>query len=243
MDLSLRRVKRLLPDSEYQVVVQVVRARELPAAEVSRLTSLVRGWRDKYVDRAHRQSREARGKGKPRSTRGSESNENTMRQADIMDWVLERLGELGAAGTPAAPSAGDAKASTANRKKTPLPTKEEVRSAIGQPHVSTFGDFWAEFPEAPVEKLRKLLWSLVEAGEVELTTAGGIQLTAEEEVAFVEEVQTIEGVPVKRRAESGGIGRKHQDHFARTKVVRIHAHKRAQGARNQARRDRKGGGR
>jgi hypothetical protein len=241
MDLSLRRVKRLLPDSEYEVVRDVVRARELPANEVARLTSLVRGWRDKYSDRAHRQAREARGKGKPRSTRGARSNENTMRQTDIMDWVLERLGELGTDPRPerpkVAPGSGSSKGGPA------LPTKAEVRAAIGEPHVSSFGDLWAEFPEAPVAKLRKILWSLVEGGEVELSTAGGIELTAEEEVAFVEEVQAIDGVPVKARAGSGGISRTHQEHFRRTKVVRIRSHNRARGARNQARRDGRGGGR
>ncbi len=248
MDLSLRRVKRLLPDDEYQVVVDVVRARTLPDKEIARLTSLVRKWRDKYVDRAHRQSREARGKGKPRSTRGSESNENTMRQADIMDWVLARLGELGSAGAAgtekaASPSSGDAKGAGQGRPEPSLPTKADVRKAIGEPHVSSFGDLWAEFPEVPVHKLRKLLWSLVEAGEVELTTAGGIDLTAEEEVAFVEEVQAIDGVAAKGRAPRGGIDRRHQDHLARTKVVRIRSHNRSRGARNQARRDQRGKGR
>lgn len=103
MNLSLPRVKRLLPDSEYQAVHTVVWPHSLPAPEIASLRSPVRGWRDKYVDRAHQQAREARGKGTPRSTRGAASNENTMRQADIMDWVLERLGELEEAG--AAPAA------------------------------------------------------------------------------------------------------------------------------------------
>ncbi len=245
MDLSLRRVKRLLPDSEYQVVVDVVRARSMPGKEAARLATLVRGWRDKYVDRAHRQAREARGKGRPRSTRGSESNENTMRQVDIMDWVLERLSELQgtAAGKPGGgKGSGDAKPGAGSRGAAKLPSAADIRKAIGEPHVSTFGDLWAEFPEAPVEKLRKLLWSLVEEGEVELTTAGGIELTAEAEVAFVEEVQAIDGVSVNRRSGSAGIPRKHEEHFARTKVVRIRSHNRARGARNQARRDgRKGG--
>ena len=236
MNMSLGRVKRLLPDSEYQIVRQLVRAKGLPDEEVARLRTLVRGWRDKYVDRAHQQSREARGKGKPRSTRGSESNENTMRQADVMDWALERLDEL-AAESKAGPEAA---AAPTERSTTPVPSADELRKVIGEPHVSTFGDLWAEFPDTPVEKIRKVLWQLVEEGDVELTTAGGIELTAEEEVAFVEEVQTIEGVPVKRRTQDAGIDRKHQDHFARTKVVRIHAHNRARGSRKQARRDNRG---
>lgn len=236
MNMTLGRVKRLLPDSEYQVVRQLVRADSLPGAEISRLRTLVRGWRDKYVDRAQQQAREARGKGKPRSTRGSESNENTMRQADVMDWALERLDELAAGADGAAETA----AAPAERATTPVPSPDEVRKAIGEPHVSTFGDLWAEFPDTPVEKIRKVLWQLVEAGDVELSTAGGIELTAEEEVAFVEEVQAIEGVPVKRRTDHAGIERKHQDHFARTKVVRIHAHNRSRGARKQARRDSRG---
>ncbi|TVR64127.1 MAG: hypothetical protein EA422_07460 [Gemmatimonadales bacterium] len=235
MNMSLGRVKRLLPDSEYQVVHQLVRANSLAGEEVARLRTLVRGWRDKYVDRAHQQAREARGKGKPRSTRGAESNENTMRQADVMDWALERLDELAAAA-----EAGSEAAAPTERATTPVPSADEVRKAIGEPHVSTFGDLWAEFPDTPVEKIRKVLWQLVEAGDVELSTAGGIELTAEEEVAFVEEVQTIEGVPVKRRTRDAGIDRKHQDHFARTKVVRIHAHNRSRGARKQARRDNRG---
>ena len=234
--MSLGRVKRLLPDSEFQVVRQLVRADSLPGGEINRLRTLARGWRDKYVDRAHQQAREARGKGKPRSTRGAESNENTMRQVDIMDWALERLDELAAS----AEGAVETGAAPAERSATPVPSPDQVRKAIGEAHVSTFGDLWAEFPDTPVEKIRKVLWQLVEAGDVELTTAGGIELTAEEEVAFVEEVQAIEGTPVKRRSEHAGIDRKHEDHFARTKVVRIHAHNRSRGARNQARRDNRG---
>ncbi len=241
MNLSLARVKRLLPDREYQVVRTVVRAQSLPPAEIASLRSLVRGWRDKYVDRAHRQSREARGKGKPRSTRGSESNENTMRQADIMDWVLERLGELEEiVATPPE----EAVATDRPRSFLPIPSPDKLREAIAQPHVSTFGDLWAEFPEPPVEKLRKALWALVEAGEVELDTGGGVRLTAEEEVAFVEEVQSIDGVPVKRRARATGkLEEGHRDRFARTKVVRVRSHNRSRGARNQAKRDGRGKGR
>lgn len=84
---------------------------------------------------------------------------------------------------------------------------------------------------------------LVEAGEVDLTTAGGIELSAEEEVAFVEEVQQIEGVPVARRTRDKALGRQKQDQFARTEVVRIRAHKRSRGARYPAKRDSRGGGR
>ncbi|TVR51757.1 MAG: hypothetical protein EA421_14935 [Gemmatimonadales bacterium] len=240
MNMSLGRVKRLLPDSEFKIVAQVVDARSLPEQEITRLRGLVRGWRDKYVDRAHQQAREARRKAKPRSTRGADSNENTMRQADIMDWVLDRLTELEEAGAaqkgapagekPSAPAATDS-----------APTPDQIREAIAQPHVSTFGDLWAEFPDAPVPSLRKALWTLVEAGEVDLTTAGGIELSAEEEVAFVEEVQAIEGVPAARRTREKGLGKRQQDHFARTKVVRIHSHKRSSGARKQAKRDSRGG--
>jgi hypothetical protein len=237
MKMSLPRLKRLLTDSEYQVVVQVVRARSLPEGDIVRLRGLVRGWRDKYVDRAHQQSREARGKGKPRSTRGAESNENTMRQADVMDWVLDRLAEL-EGNDPSAGTSGDALAGSTTR---PLPSEDEVRKAIGEPHLSTFGDLWAEFPEVPVAELRKILWRLVEAGEVELSTAGGIELTREEDVAFVEEVEEIGGVSVERRAREQTIPRTHSDHFARTKVVRIRSHHRAKGARRQAKRDRGGG--
>lgn len=241
MDLSLARVKRLFPDSEYRVVHTVVRTGDLPEAEIQRLRSLVRGWRDKYVDRAHQQAREARGKKKPRSTRGAESNENTMRQADVLDWVLDRLTELEGQGAAEAdaPSSSPPASSTPS-SPTSLPSKEDVRSAIGEPHVSTFGDLWAEFPEAPVYHLRKLMWALVEEGEAELNTGGGVELTTEEEVAFVEEVHAIEGVPVKRRKEPRGRNlKKHQDRLARTKVVRIRSHNRSRGARNQAKRDRR----
>jgi len=245
MNMSLGRVKRLLPDSEFQIVAQVVDARSLPEAEIIRLRGLVRGWRDKYVDRAHQQAREARRKARPRSTRSADSNENTMRQTDIMDWVLDRLTELeeegssqkdaATGGKPGAPaSAGPAPAG---------PTPDQIREAIAQPHVSTFGDLWAEFPDAAVPHLRKALWALVEAGEVDLTTAGGIELSSEEEVAFVEEVQEIGGIPVSHRTREKGLGKQQQDRFARTKVVRIRAHKRASGARKQAKRDNRGGGR
>jgi hypothetical protein len=238
MDLSLRRVKRLLPDSEYKVVTRVVQARSLPPTEIARLRGLARGWRDKYVDRAHRQSREARGKGKPRSTRGARSNENTMRQADIMDWVLDRLAELEAV-PEARPRKGDRNARPASRA---APSPSEIRQALSLPHVATFGDLWAEFPDTPVAKLRKALWALVEAGEAELATGGGIQLKAEEEVAYIEEVHGIGGVRVQGRAPRDEAVRTHRDHFARTQVVRIRAHKRARGARDQVRRDRSGGG-
>jgi hypothetical protein len=238
MNMSLPRVKRLLPDSEYEVVRRVVRARSLSDGEISELRGRVRGWRDKYVDRAHQQAREARKNARPRSTRGAESNENTMRQADIMNWILERLSELE---SQAAGSSTDSAKGGAREEDAPSgPSREDVRRAIGEPHLSTFGDLWAEFPETPVPELRKLLWELVEAGEVELTTAGGLELTAEEEVAFVEEVQQIDGIPSARRGRSRDLAGKQQDHFARTKVVRIHAHKRASGARSQARRDNRG---
>jgi hypothetical protein len=242
--MSLGRVKRLLPDSEFQIVVQVVDARSLPEQEIQRLRGLVRGWRNKYVDRAHQQSREARRKAKPRSTRGADSNENTMRQADIMDWVLDRLTELEAAGASQTGASTKQKpsASAAADPASTTPTQDQVREAIAQPHVSTFGDLWAEFPDAPVPGLRKTLWALVEAGEVDLSTAGGIELSAEEEVAFVEEVQEIEGVPVARRTRDKGLGKRKQDQFARTQVVRIRSHKRSSGARNQAKRDSRGGG-
>jgi len=62
MNMSLGRVKRLLPDSEFKIVAQVVDARSLPEQEITRLRGLVRGWRDKYVDRAHQQAREAQRK-------------------------------------------------------------------------------------------------------------------------------------------------------------------------------------
>ncbi len=242
MNMSLGRVKRLLPDSEFRIVAQVVDARSLPETEITRLRGLVREWRDKYVDRAHQQAREARRKARPRSTRGSDSNENTMRQADIMDWVLDRLTELEEGESSA--TTGDKPSDPASTGPAPAgPTLDQVRDAIAQPHVSTFGDLWAEFPDAAVPHLRKTLWALVEAGEVDLTTAGGIELAAEEEVAFVEEVQRIEGVPASRRTRDKGLGKPQRDRFARTKVVRIHAHKRASGARNQARRDNRGGGR
>ncbi len=219
--MSLSRVKRLFPDSEYRVVADVVRAESLPEKEIQRLRKLVRGWRDKYVQRARQQAGEARGKRKPRSTRGSASNENTMRQADVMDWVMDRLAELeirgDGAGDPPQP------AGRSERSAGPTPSKEEVRKAIGEPHVSTFGDLWAEFPNAPVEKVRKALWALVEAGEVELNTGGGVELTGEAQVAFVEEVQSIEGVPVKRRSKEVANPERHEEQLARTKVVRIHS--------------------
>jgi hypothetical protein len=245
MNMSLGRVKRLLPDSEFQVVAQVVEARSLPQEEIQRLRGIVREWRNKYVDRAHQQSREARRKAKPRSTRGADSNENTMRQADIMDWVLDRLTELEEAGASqkGAPTGKRPGASAATEPASTAPTQDQVRDAIAQPHVSTFGDLWAEFPDAPVPSLRKTLWALVEAGEVDLTTGGGIELSAEEEVAFVEEVQEIEGVPVARRTRDKGLGKRKKDQFARTQVVRIRSHKRSSGARNQAKRDNRGGGR
>ncbi len=236
MDMSLRRVKRLLPDAEYEVVARVVQSRSLPDGEIVRLRGLVRGWRDKYVDRAHQQSREARRKAKPRSTRGADSNENTMRQADVMDWVLERLTEL-ESGPPGEKETAKKPSST----KSAEPSRSAVREAIAQPHVSTFGDLWAEFPDSAVSSLRKTLWALVEAGEVELTTAGGIELSAEEEVAFVEEVQQIDGVPVAKRKHDRTLGKRQRDHFARTKVVRIRSHGRSRGAKNQAKRDNRGG--
>jgi len=243
MNMTLDRVKRLLPDSEFRIVAQVVDARSLPETEITRFRGLVRGWRDKYVDRAHQQAREARRKARPRSTRGSDSNENTMRQADIMDWVLDRLRELEEGeGSQKGATTRDRPSAPASKGPAPSgPTLDQMRDAIAQPHVSTFGDLWAEFPDAAVPHLRKTLWSLVEAGEVDLTTGGGIELSAEEEVAFVEEVQQIGGVPVARRTRGKGLGKQQRDHFARTKVVRIHAHKRASGARNQARRDSRGG--
>jgi hypothetical protein len=246
MNMSLPRVKRLLPDSEYEVVASVVRAKSLPDGELSRLRPLVRGWRDKYVDRAHQQAREARKNAKPRSTRGAQSNENTMRQADIMDWVLDRLAELEAPASSAG-KGGKAPAKPAPQtlaesgaKSAAEPTADQVREAIAQPHVSTFGDLWAEFPDSAVATLRKTLWQLAEAGEVDLTTGGGIELTAEEEVAFVEEVQEIGGVPVGKRARKGGHSKQHQEHFGRTKVVRIRSHNRSRGARNQTKRDNRG---
>ncbi len=244
MNLSLRRVRRLLPESESQLVAEVVRAPTLPEAEITRIRSLVRGWRDKYVKRAHQQAREARKKASPRSTRGSESNENTMRQADIMDWVLERLSELEVQQQEAAQERerGPQDAGSAEPAQG-APSPKEIRDAIAQPHVATFGDLWAEFPDAPVSELRKALWALVEAQEVDLTTGGGIQLSAEEEVAFVEEVQEIEGVPVKRRTRDTGVPKNHRDRLARTKIVRIRSHNRSRGVRNQAKRDRRGGGR
>lgn len=244
MNMSLPRVKRLLPDNEYRIVREVVRARSLPDPQVVRLRGLVRGWRDKYVDRAHRQSREARRKGKPRSTRGAASNENTMRQADIMDWVLDRLTELEEKGRGVGKAAGAAASGgRAGSDEEPSgPSRSEVRAAIALPHVSTFGDLWAEFPDAPVARLRKLLWSLAEGGEAELATGGGIALTTEEQVAFVEEVQEIDGVPAARRARSTGVPKNHRDHFGRTKVVRIRTHNRSRGARNQAKRDSRGRG-
>jgi hypothetical protein len=242
MNMSLPRVKRILPDSEYEVVASVVHANSLPDGEISRLRPLVRGWRDKYVDRAHQQAREARKNAKPRSTRGAQSNENTMRQADIMDWVLDRLAELeSAASSSGKDGKAAAKAPATSREGTSAePTADQVREAIAQPHVSTFGDLWAEFPDSAVATLRKTLWQLAEAGEVDLTTGGGIELTAEEEVAFVEEVQEIGGVSVDKRARTGGHSKQHQEHFGRTKVVRIRSHSRSRGARNQAKRDNRG---
>ncbi|TVP42407.1 MAG: hypothetical protein EA350_15990 [Gemmatimonadales bacterium] len=195
------------------------------------------------MDRAHQQAREARKNAKPRSTRGAQSNENTMRQADIMDWVLDRLGELEVAASPAVGAAAQEKGSQGGKaapRAGAEPTADQVREAISQPHVSTFGDLWAEFPESAVASLRKTLWALAEAGEVDLATGGGIELTAEEEVAFVEEVQEIGGVSVGKRARKGGHSEQHQEHFGRTKVVRIRSHNRARGSRNQAKRDNRG---
>jgi hypothetical protein len=193
------------------------------------------------VDRAHQQAREARRKAKPRSTRGSESNENTMRQADIMDWVLDRLGELeGRSKPPHRRRPSD----PAHRSFLPIPTPDQLREAIAQPHVSTFGDLWAEFPDASGSPAPK--GPLGPGG----SRRGGAhhrrrnRLSAEEEVAFVEEVQSIDGVPVKRRARATGkLEEGHRDRFARTKVVRVRSHNRSRGARNQAKRDGRGKGR
>jgi hypothetical protein len=82
------------------------------------------------------------------------------------------------------------------------------------------------------------------AREVELDTAAGVRLTAEDQVAFVEEVQSIASVPVKRRARNtAALPENHRARFARTQVVRVRSDKRALGARTQARRDRRGKGR
>jgi hypothetical protein len=63
----------------------------LDAGELRNKVSLTRGLRDKFRDLAKQQAGEARGKRGPRSTRPSQSNENTRRKAQIFNEALSRF--------------------------------------------------------------------------------------------------------------------------------------------------------
>jgi hypothetical protein len=249
MKLSQEAIRRLLNKDETEFIESLA-ADRIDAVTPARLRQKLdraRRLRDKYRDLARRQGGEMRGKASPRSTRAARGNANTLRKVQIFEWAIDRIsGRLDAGGQTAQARADRPEAA---RREPDDQTVESVQPRIveilKEAETLSFGDLWAAMPEVPVQTLRKALWSLSEAGAIDLTDDAGVALATEADVADDVEVEVeidrpapfVE--PPAGPAPAGRPGKPARGGSGHHPKVRIHSHLRAAGRRSQARRDRK----
>jgi hypothetical protein len=255
MKLSQDAVRRLMTKEEAEFVEGLAadRIETVTPARLRQKLARARRLRDKYQDLARRQAGEMRGKQAPRGSRGARSNDNTLRKVQVFEWAIGRISErLAAAGQPSeAATSDDAGAQRQRTRESKEYTVEglqpRITEVLKEEETLSFGDLWAAMPDVPVDRLRKALWMLSEAGAIDLTDDAGVELTTESDVAEDVEVEVeidrpaaAIDVPRTPRPPAGGRGVKPvpggTGHHPKT---RIHSHLRAAGRRGQARRDRR----
>lgn len=247
MKLSRDAVRRLTTKEEAEFLEGLASGRieQITPARLRQKLDRARRLRDKYRDLARRQRGEMRGKATPRSTRPARSNANTLRKAQLFEWAIDRITErLDAAGDDAA----------AERKRERTRAADEYSPERLQPRIVdvlkendslSFGDLWAAMPDVPVDLLRKALWSLSEAGAIDLTDDAGVALATEQDVAEDVEVEVEIDRPAAppprptRKPMGGRRGKPEPGGAGHHPQTRIHSHIRGAGRRGQARRDRR----
>jgi hypothetical protein len=249
MKLSQDAIQRLMTKAEAEFIQSLAAGRleDTTPARLRQKLDRARRLRDKYRDLARRQRGEMRGKAEPRSTRPARSNENTLRKVQVFEWAIDRItGRLDAEGESSSEqeNAGTGRVREAEAY-TPESIQDRVVDVLKESDTLSFGDLWAAMPDVPVDLLRKSLWTLSEAGAIDLTDEAGVALATETDMAEDVEVEVeidrpaaaIEPprptTPPGRRGKPapGGAG-----HHPKT---RIHSHIRSSGRRGQARRDKR----
>jgi hypothetical protein len=247
MKLSQDAIQRLMTKEEAEFI-QSLSAGRLEQTTPTRLRQKLdraRRLRDKYRDLARRQRGEMRGKAKPRSTRPARSNENTLRKVQVFEWAIDRItGRLQAeeSGPAEAPASESGRVREAEAY-TPEELQPRIVDVLKESDTLSFGDLWAAMPDVPVDLLRKALWTLSEAGAIDLTDDSGVALATETDMAEdVEvEVEIDRPTPPTERppAAPGRRGKPVPGGAGHHPKTRIHSHIRAGGRRDQARRDRR----
>ncbi len=247
MRLSHDAVRRLLTKEESAFIegLAVDRIESITPARLRQKLGRARRLRDKYQDLARRQAGEMRGKAAPRRSRPARSNENTLRKVQVFDWAIDRITQrLDQVGDEAAAPVLEERSREASRY-TVEDIEPRVVEVLKENETMSFGDLWAAMPDVPVHLLRKALWSLSEAGAIDLTDDAGVALATEADVADDVEVEVEidrpDAEPPPQVPPGGRPGKPLPGGAAHHPRVRIHSHIRASGRRHQARRDRRRG--
>jgi hypothetical protein len=247
MKLSQDAIRRLMTKEEAEFIEGLAAGRidKVTPARLRQKLDRARRLRDKYKDLARRQGGEMRGKASPRSTRPARSNANTLRKVQVFEWAIDRIGAQ-------LQSAGDEAAEASVRERTRQASEHTLEQlepriidVLKENDTLSFGDLWAAMPDVPVGMLRKALWSLSEAGAIDLTDDAGVALATEADVAEDVEVEVeidrpapaIE--PPLRKPVGGRRGKPAPGGAGHHPKVRIHSHIRSSGRRRQAKRDRR----
>lgn len=254
MRLSQDAIRKLMTKEEAEFIEGLAEGRidSITPARLGQKLKRARRLRDKYKDLARRQGGEMRGKAAPRSTRPAKSNANTLRKVQVFEWAIERITQRLDSASAAADDSGDTgdTGATGNSGDEPDYSVEGIQPRVVEvltdAEALSFGDLWAEMPDVPVHMLRKALWSLSEAGAIDLTDDAGVALATEEDVAEEVEVEVEVDRPAPfveppgRLPVGGRAGKGAPGGTGHHPNVRIHSHLRASGRRGQTRRDRRG---
>jgi hypothetical protein len=249
MKLSQEAIRRLLTKEEAEFIEGLAAGRieSITPSRLRQKLGRARRLRDKYRDLARRQRGEMRAKAAPRRTRPAQSNENTLRKAQAFDWAIERItAQLEGGGGPAA----EEEVVKEERKREATDYSAEalrprIVDVLKEADTLSFGDLWAAMPDVPVDRLRKAVWALSEAGAIDLTDDAGVALATEAEMAEDVDVEVEIDRPVApepappRPPSRGRRGKPVPGGAGHHPKVRIHSHIRASGKRSQARRDRR----
>ncbi len=93
MPVSMSEARKICTKAELELILEST-AEKLTTLTDARLRANVaqaRRWRDKYRDLAAQQRREARGKGAPRGTKPSQSNDRTVQKQKLFDAALKKF--------------------------------------------------------------------------------------------------------------------------------------------------------
>jgi hypothetical protein len=253
MKLSQDTIQRLMTKEEAEFIQSLAAGRleDTTPARLRQKLGRARRLRDKYRDLAHRQRGEMRGKAKPRSTRPARSNENTLRKVQVFEWAIDRITtRLQAADETAEQAAAKQDGADRGRTReaaeyTPEALQPRIVEVLKESDTLSFGDLWAAMPDVPVDLLRKALWTLSEAGAIDLTDDAGVALATEADMAEDVEVEVEIDRPVPPTGQpfstpaSGRRGKPVPGGTGHHPKTRIHSHIRSSGRRTQARRDRR----